>query len=191
MLKKAKSVDKHKRKQIKCAFEKHRASLKNCPKNAYVLITAQINRAIKKHGVQIYVFEEAVESNVVRILDSQTRATSTQKIRCPLWLYAPQVESKDAKPIYLYLRKDKHGEIECTFITNIRAMQTVLSTENKTAVTTAKVPHYCHKCLSGYITKHGYDDHVLYCAGPNVEAHVFKKEAHFKFDKHGNVDAPP
>ena len=70
-------------------------------------------------------------------------------------------------------------------------MQTILSTNNKTAVTTAKVLHYCHKCLSGFITQHRYTDHMLHCTGPNVEAHLFKKESHFKFDKHSCVDAPP
>ena len=128
------------------------------------------------------------------MLDSQTRTCKYTKnyISFVERVYAPQVQNKDVKPIYLYLRKvDKHGEIECTFIKNMRAMQTILSTDNKTAVTTSKVLHYCHKCLSGFITQHSYNDHMLYCAGLNVEAHLFKKEGHFKFDKHSCVDAPP
>ena len=194
LLKKEKSVDKHHRKRIKRIFEEHRASLKNCPELSYALIIAKINEEIQEHGVQVYVYKESTKCNIVRVLDSQTRTCKYTKnyVSFVERVYAPQVQNKDVKPIYLYLRKvDKHGEIECTFIKNMRAMQTILSTDNKTAVTTSKVPHYCHKCLSGFITQHSYNDHMLYCAGPNVEAHLFKKEGHFKFDKHSCVDAPP
>ena len=70
-------------------------------------------------------------------------------------------------------------------------MQTIMSTDTKTDATTVTKPHFCHKCFNGYIKKDRYDDHMLYCSGPTVEAHIFQKESHYHFDKHASVDAPP
>ena len=115
-------MDKHHRKRIKRIFEEHRASLKNCPELSYALIIAKINQAIQEHGVQVYVYKESTKCNIVCVLDSQTRTCKYTKnyVSFEERVYAPQVQNKDVKPIYLYLRKvDKHGEIECTSIKNM------------------------------------------------------------------------
>ena len=156
---------------------------------------AQMNSEMSKHDVQIYVYEESKKQNVVRIFDSSQKKVCKYNKNFVSFvnrLLIPEVKSKNCQPLYLFLRKaDKSGEIECTFITNMGAMQTVLSTENATVHTTCTKVHYCAKCLVGYVKKARYDDHILYCAGPNVEAHEFDKESHFKFDKHARVDPPP
>ena len=143
--------------------------------------------------MQIYVYEEYVDQHVVRILDSTTRSTKYTKNHVSFVnsIYSPSINKADIQPLYLYLRKQSGDEIECTFIKDIRAMQTITSTDAVADKTITKIPFYCHKCLTGYIKKDKFDDHVLYCAGTNIEAHVFKKDSHFFFDRHSSVHAPP
>ena len=194
LLKKAHTVDVHKRRRIKAIFEKYKDKLKMTEIHLFMMTITQMNSEMAEHDVQIYVYEESKKQNVVRIFDSSQRVCKYTKnfVSFINRVLVPSVKSKDCQPLYLYLRKaDKSGEIECTFITNMGAMQTVLSTENTTGVTSCTKAHYCPKCMVGFVKKERHADHILYCAGPNVEAHEFDKESHFQFDQHARVDPPP
>ena len=194
LLKKQKVLNKHQRKRIKSVFLKYRDSLKNCPKGQYVILMIKINEEILEYCCQIKVYEESQKQNVVRIFDSSTRATKYAKnfVSFINRLYVPVVATKTVQPIHLYLKKeDKSGETECTFIKDMRAMQTILSSDRESGATTTKAPFFCHKCFSAYVKKERYTDHVLYCSGPSVEAYSFQNESHHQFDKYNCVDAPP
>ena len=68
--------------------------IKNLTNQSYTFIIAKINEAIREHGIQVYVYEEAQKNNIVRVLDGQTRTCKYTKnyvsfVEC---VYTPQVE---------------------------------------------------------------------------------------------------